>query len=136
MFYYGREYRILIYKAGEDYENPETWDFMQLIFSDVSQDSFSAEAIKSDRSLDDTLVAVPETSGFAAFQPVKTEITINEKVKEGRETRSTVSMQKDTSEQIEISFTPTIKPRKYSLKPEVCPYYCEIRISQNNKCRS
>ncbi|EJD75734.1 hypothetical protein LOAG_17179 [Loa loa] len=78
-----------------------------------------AKAIKSDTSLDDALVAVPETSGFAAsFQPVKTEITNSEEMKGERGTRPTISVKEDTSDQIEISFTPTIKPRKYSLKPE------------------
>lgn len=86
----------------------------------LPQISFSAEAIKSDTSLDDALIAVPETSGFAAtFHSVKTEMTSNEEVKGERGTPPTVS-EKDASEQIEISFTPTIKPRKYSLKPEVC----------------
>uniref|UniRef100_A0A915PPC0 BZIP domain-containing protein n=1 Tax=Setaria digitata TaxID=48799 RepID=A0A915PPC0_9BILA len=80
-----------------------------------------AEAIKSDASLDDALVAVPETSGFAAtFQPLKTEMTNSEKMKRGREPRPTTSIKKDTSEQMEVAFIPTIKPRKYSLKPEAC----------------
>lgn len=86
----------------------------------VTYDILSAEAIKSDPSLDDTSVAVPETSSFAAtFQPVKMEITTNEEEKVGRVTQPKIPVRKDTSEQIEISFTPTIKPRKYSLKPEV-----------------
>ncbi|MCP9262955.1 hypothetical protein DINM_006320 [Dirofilaria immitis] len=80
-----------------------------------------AKATKSDKSLDDAPVAVPETSGFATiFQPVKMEITNGEEMKGEQETRPTISVKKDTSAQIEISFTPTIKPRKYSLKPEVC----------------
>ncbi|EJW78764.1 hypothetical protein WUBG_10327 [Wuchereria bancrofti] len=78
-----------------------------------------AEAIKSDASLDDVSVAVPETSGFAAnFQPVKMEIITNEDGKGEREAQPTIFVKKDTPEQIGIPFTPTIKPRKYSLKPE------------------
>ncbi|CAG9534665.1 unnamed protein product [Cercopithifilaria johnstoni] len=98
-----------------------------------------AEAIKSDTSLDDALVAVPETSGFAVtFQPVKTEITSGEEVKRTRETRLASSGKKDTSEQIEISFTPTIKPRKYSLKPEAekkNPLYRLKREKNNDAVR-
>uniref|UniRef100_A0A0R3RR06 BZIP domain-containing protein n=1 Tax=Elaeophora elaphi TaxID=1147741 RepID=A0A0R3RR06_9BILA len=98
-----------------------------------------AETIKSDSSLDDALVAVPETSGFAAtFQPVKTETTSSEEMKAEREIRPTVSVKKDTSEQIEISFTPTIKPRKYSLKPEAekkNPLYRLKREKNNDAVR-
>ncbi|VDO10134.1 unnamed protein product [Brugia timori] len=97
-----------------------------------------AEAIKSGASLDDVSVAVPETSGFAAnFQPVKMEIT-NEDRKGERETRPTISVKKDMPEQIGISFTPTIKPRKYSLKPEAekkNPLYRLKREKNNDAVR-
>ncbi|KAL3989926.1 Basic region leucine zipper family protein [Acanthocheilonema viteae] len=98
-----------------------------------------AEAIKSDTSLDDTLVAVPETSSFAAtFQPVKIEATSGEEVKGEQKAQPTVSVKKNTSDQIEISFTPTIKPRKYSLKPEAekkNPLYRLKREKNNDAVR-
>uniref|UniRef100_A0AAF5PKE8 BZIP domain-containing protein n=1 Tax=Wuchereria bancrofti TaxID=6293 RepID=A0AAF5PKE8_WUCBA len=90
------------------------------------------EAIKSDVSLDDASVAVPEASGFAAnFQPVKMEIITGE-----REVRPTISVKKNTPEQ--IHFTPTIKPRKYSLKPEAekkNPLYRLKREKNNDAVR-
>ncbi|KAM3728496.1 Transcription factor [Dirofilaria immitis] len=98
-----------------------------------------AKATKSDKSLDDAPVAVPETSGFATiFQPVKMEITNGEEMKGEQETRPTISVKKDTSAQIEISFTPTIKPRKYSLKPEAekkNPLYRLKREKNNDAVR-
>ncbi|VDM15519.1 unnamed protein product [Wuchereria bancrofti] len=98
-----------------------------------------AEAIKSDASLDDVSVAVPETSGFAAnFQPVKMEIITNEDGKGEREAQPTIFVKKDTPEQIGIPFTPTIKPRKYSLKPEAekkNPLYRLKREKNNDAVR-
>ncbi|VDO42216.1 unnamed protein product [Onchocerca flexuosa] len=98
-----------------------------------------AEAIKSDRCLDDALVVVPETSGFGTtFQPVKMEIINSEEMKGERETRPTISVKKDTSEEVEISFVPTIKPRKYSLKPEAekkNPLYRLKREKNNDAVR-
>ncbi|VDK62983.1 unnamed protein product [Onchocerca ochengi] len=108
-------------------------------YADFANLTSIAEAIKSDRCLDDSLVVVPETSGFGTtFQPVKMEIINSEEMKGEQETRPTISVKKDTSEEVEISFVPTIKPRKYSLKPEAekkNPLYRLKREKNNDAVR-
>lgn len=86
--------------------------------------NFSADAMRSEAGVDETLITVPQTSGFAAkFPSLKDESSSEEERKEAKEAKPAASVKKEASEQIEISFTPTIKPRKYSLKPEVSGWF-------------